>query len=59
MFHGTADDFVPIFNSNDALAAMNARGANQVTVVPIPGGNHTTSYPTYFLGALAYFNSLK
>jgi pimeloyl-ACP methyl ester carboxylesterase len=58
MFHGTADDFVPIANARDALAAMRARGATSVELQEIPGGNHFTAVPTYVLGMYFYFAPL-
>ncbi|WP_234794921.1 alpha/beta hydrolase family protein [Hymenobacter arizonensis] len=54
LFHGTADDYVPFFNSQDAYDAMQKRGATQVELRPIPGGNHFTSATAYTLGAYAF-----
>ena len=54
LFHGTADDYVPFFNSQDAYDAMRKRGATQVELRPIPGGNHFTSATAYTLGAYAF-----
>ncbi len=56
LFHGTADDYVPFFNSQDAYDAMQKRGATQVQLRPIPGGNHYTSAVTYTLGAYAFIS---
>lgn len=56
LFHGTADDYVPFFNSQDAYDAMQARGATQVTLNPIQGGNHFSSVTTYTLGAYAFIS---
>ncbi|WP_233636067.1 alpha/beta hydrolase family protein [Hymenobacter setariae] len=56
LFHGTADDYVPFFNSQDAYDAMQARGATQVTLRPIQGGNHFSSATTYTLGAYAFIS---
>lgn len=56
LFHGTADDFVPFFNSQNAYDAMQANGATQVELVPINGGNHFTSIPGYTLGVYQYFS---
>ncbi|MCR5887875.1 alpha/beta fold hydrolase [Hymenobacter sp. J193] len=56
LFHGTADDYVPYFNSEDAYKAMQARGASQVELRPIQGGNHFTSAATYTLGAYAFIS---
>ncbi|WP_317194766.1 alpha/beta hydrolase family protein [Hymenobacter telluris] len=54
LFHGTADDYVPYFNSEDAYRAMRARGATQVSLHPIQGGNHFTSVAQYTLEALGF-----
>ncbi len=59
MFHGTADDFVPFFNAEDALQAMQARGANNVTLIPIEGGNHFSSISRYFEGVLNNLDQLQ
>lgn len=56
LFHGTADDYVPFFNSQDAYDAMRARGAIQVSPHPIPGGNHFTAITQYTLEALAFIS---
>lgn len=56
LFHGTADDYVPFFNSQDAYTAMRARGATQVELRPIQGGNHFTAAPIYTLAAYAFIS---
>jgi dipeptidyl aminopeptidase/acylaminoacyl peptidase len=56
LFHGTADDYVPYFNSEDAYKAMRARGATQVSLHPIEGGNHFTSVAQYTLEALGFIS---
>lgn len=56
LFHGTADDYVPYFNSQDAYYAMRARGATQVELHPIQGGNHFSSVATYTLSALGFIS---
>ncbi|UOQ54385.1 alpha/beta hydrolase family protein [Hymenobacter cellulosivorans] len=56
LFHGTADDYVPFFNSQDAYNAMKARGATQVTLRPIQGGNHFSSAANYTLQAFAFIS---
>jgi len=56
LFHGTADDYVPFFNSQDAYDAMQARGATQVKLNPIQGGDHFSSVLTYTLGAYGFIS---
>jgi pimeloyl-ACP methyl ester carboxylesterase len=55
LFHGTADDYVPYFNSENAYAAMQAKGATQVELRPIQGGDHFSSVAAYSVGVLFYF----
>ena len=59
LFHGTADDYVPFFNSEDAYKAMRARGATQVTLRPIEGGDHFSSAPTYMLQAYLFLSQYQ
>jgi pimeloyl-ACP methyl ester carboxylesterase len=59
LFHGTADDFVPFFNSQQAFDAMRANGATQVELIPIKDGNHFTSVASYTLGMFEYFNRYR
>ncbi|MBC6610345.1 alpha/beta fold hydrolase [Hymenobacter sp. BT507] len=54
LFHGTADDYVPFFNSEDAYKAMRARGATQVELRPIEGANHFSGAAAYTLAAYAF-----
>ena len=56
LFHGTVDDYVPFFNSQDAYDAMQKRGATQVELHPIAGGNHFSSTTEYTLGAYAFIS---
>lgn len=56
LFHGTADDYVPFFNSQDAYDAMQKRGATQVELHPIQGGNHFSSAAAYTLGAYGFIS---
>ncbi len=54
LFHGTADDYVPFFNSQDAYDAMQQQGAKQVELHPIQGGDHFSSAAAYMLGAYSF-----
>jgi hypothetical protein len=47
---------VPFFNSQDAYNAMQARGATQVTLNPIQGGDHFSSVLTYTFGAYGFIS---
>jgi fermentation-respiration switch protein FrsA (DUF1100 family) len=54
LIHGTADDFVPFYNSQDAYDAMRAKGAN-VTLFPVEGADHFSVIPVYLSKTLEYF----
>lgn len=58
LYHGTDDDYVPIFNSESAEAYMKERGAN-VKLIKISSANHTTAVPTFYINALTEFNAKK
>jgi dipeptidyl aminopeptidase/acylaminoacyl peptidase len=49
---------VPYFNSSTAAEAMKKRGA-EVELITVPGGDHSTSINSFFLGTLEFFNSKK
>ncbi|RYE18085.1 MAG: alpha/beta hydrolase, partial [Sphingobacteriales bacterium] len=57
LFHGTNDDYVPFFNSKDAYHAMRARGATNVKLYPIKGGDHFSSVPQYSAGLILFFTN--
>jgi len=59
LFHGTADDYVPFFNSQRAYDAMRARGATQVELRPITGKNHFTAAVDYTLGAFGFISNFR
>ncbi len=54
LFHGTADTYVPFFNSQHAYDAMKARGAN-VILHRVEGKDHATSVAEYRLGTFSFF----
>jgi pimeloyl-ACP methyl ester carboxylesterase len=59
LYHGTADTYVPFFNSQTALDAMKKRGASNVELIPITGGDHGSSIQNYLLGTLSFFGNVK
>ena len=59
LYHGTADSYVPYFNSQTAVDAMKKRGATNVELIPIQGGEHGSSVQTYLLGTLSFFSGIK
>jgi pimeloyl-ACP methyl ester carboxylesterase len=58
LYHGDKDTYVPYFNSSTAAEAMKKRGA-EVELITVPGGDHSTSINSFFLGTLAFFDSKK
>lgn len=59
LYHGTADTYVPYFNSQTAFDAMKKRGASNVELIPITGGDHGSSIQSYLLGTLSFFGNVK
>jgi Secretory lipase len=59
LYHGDKDTYVPILNSESALAGMKAKGSTQVSLEKIVGGTHGSSITTFFLGTLDLFNTYK
>lgn len=57
LYHGTDDELVFFFNSQNAYDAMKKRGAPNVTLVPIKGGDHFSSLFEYLQGTLIFFIS--
>jgi len=60
LYHGRADLLVPIFNTQNAEAAMKKRGAT-VTATYVDGANHTdvSIISQYALGTVAFFQSVQ
>lgn len=59
LYHGTADQLVFYFNSQNAVNAMKARGAANVELVPIPGKDHGTAITDFLLGTYQFFSSIQ
>ncbi|MGA0559641.1 alpha/beta hydrolase family protein [Larkinella sp. VNQ87] len=58
LYHGTADNLVFYFNTQDAYDAMQKRGATNVVLNKLEGQNHSTAVTGYLLGTYTYFTSL-
>lgn len=56
-YHGTADEYVPFFNSETTVAEMKKRGATQITLIPIQGGTHGTAISTFLTGTFSLFST--
>ncbi|MGV3559315.1 alpha/beta hydrolase family protein [Larkinella arboricola] len=59
LYHGTADNLVFYFNSEDAEKAMKARGATNVKLEPLKGRDHYTGVADYLLGTFFTLTNLK
>lgn len=59
LIHGTADEYVPYFNSADAYDAMLAKGATKVTLDPVEGGTHGSSISNYSISLITTFIGFK
>lgn len=56
LYHGDADNTVFYLNSANAYAAMQQRGAANVTLVPVRGANHATALLTFITGTYDFFS---
>jgi pimeloyl-ACP methyl ester carboxylesterase len=59
LYHGDADDLVFYFNSVNAEKAMKARGATNVTLIPLRGRNHTSGIQDFLLGTFDFFSTVQ
>jgi alpha-beta hydrolase superfamily lysophospholipase len=59
LYHGTADQLVFYFNSQNAVNAMKARGAANVELVPLNGKDHGTAVQDFLLGTYQFFSSIQ
>lgn len=53
--HGTADTYVPYFNTQTAYDAMIKRGATNVKLNTVTNGNHGSSVERYLLDTITFF----
>lgn len=58
LYHGTADEVVPIQNSMFTVKRFKDSNAPDATLIPIPGGTHLSSAMPMVLSALPWFQSL-
>ena len=59
LYHGTADQLVFYFNSQNAVNAMKARGATNVELIPLNGKDHGTAVQDFLLGTYQFFSSIQ
>lgn len=58
LYHGTADETVFYSSSQATYQRFVSSGATQVTLIPIPGGTHTTTVVPMMLDVVAWFQLL-
>lgn len=58
LYHGTNDDYVFYFNSESAYEAMIAKGATDVELITVNGGDHYTTTQNYFSGTFLFFSKM-
>lgn len=59
LFHGTNDNLVFYFNTQDAYDAMRKRGATNVEIKPLPGKDHSSAITDYLLQTYLFFTSVQ
>ncbi|CCH55464.1 hypothetical protein BN8_04723 [Fibrisoma limi BUZ 3] len=57
LYHGTADNLVFYFNSQNAYDAMQKRGATNVKLYPIRNATHATGLIEFILGTYTFFTN--
>ena len=59
LYHGDADNTVFFLNSQNAYDAMRARGATNVTLIPLAGQDHAGGITGFITGTYSFFGSLQ
>jgi pimeloyl-ACP methyl ester carboxylesterase len=59
LYHGTADVIVPFANSEHTFSRMKAAGAPNLTLVPIKGGTHGSSFIPMLLDLVPWMQSYE
>ena len=59
LYHGTADDLVFFFNSQDAFDAMRKRGATNVDIKPLKDRGHSSAFAEYLIGTYNFFATAR
>jgi predicted esterase len=57
LYHGTSDQLVFYFNSENAYESMKAKGATQVELITLKDKDHSTAVLEYLMGTYSFFNS--
>lgn len=59
MIHGTADELVPIFNSQTAYNAMVANGSENIAFTQVIDGTHNSVVAQFAMETFSFFEGLK
>ncbi|PLK42925.1 S9 family peptidase [Emticicia sp. TH156] len=59
LVHGTADTYVPFFNSQTAYDAMLKKGATNVKLIGINNGTHSSSVESFLTSTISFFASYQ
>ena len=59
LYHGTSDNVVPSFNSQDALTAFQQAGSSAVGYYPLKKKDHETAIIPFIKATILWFNSMK
>lgn len=59
LFHGTKDEIIPFSNSEATLEKFKASGSTNVSLTPIPGGTHGSSFEPMLRNFVPWFLGFK
>ncbi len=59
LYHGDADDTVLYLNAQNAIAAMQKRGAANVSLETLKGANHASGILGFITGTYSFFGTFK
>jgi len=58
LYHGTRDEIIPYENSEVTLKSFRAAGAENISLKPIPGGSHSSSFGPMMQAFIPWFHEL-
>lgn len=59
LYHGTADEVIPVSNSQGTYNKLKANGAKDISFIQIPNATHGTGFQPMLVDVLPWFNSLR
>jgi alpha-beta hydrolase superfamily lysophospholipase len=59
LYHGTKDEIIPYSNSETTLQNFKSAGSTNISLTPIEGGGHGSSFVPMLKSFVPWFNSLK